>query len=84
MKYALVFGFLLVVFWLWRSSRPSVGRTQKPDTKKQNTAAQTTKLTIATEIVACRQCGLHLPLADALEGKTGLYCSPAHKQLAGD
>ena len=72
MKYALIFGLVLVVFWLWRSSREKISRP--PDASPK--AAQT------TEIVACAMCKVHLPRTEALAGKHGLYCSAAHRQQA--
>lgn len=79
MKYALVFGLVLVVFWLWRSARQSRVR-DKNDNRPSSGDPQIT----TTQIVACKVCGLHLPHADALAGKHGLYCSSAHRQQAGD
>ncbi|MET0518343.1 MAG: PP0621 family protein [Burkholderiaceae bacterium] len=31
------------------------------------------------DIVACAQCGLHLPEAEALPGRGGQFCSAAHR-----
>ncbi len=31
------------------------------------------------DIVACAQCGLHLPQVEALPGRGGLFCSAAHR-----
>ena len=77
MKYGVIFGLVLVVFWLWRSNRQAIvsnkddGSQRKPDT-----AIKT------TEIVACALCNVHLPRADAFAGKRGLYCSTEHQQQA--
>ena len=80
MKYALVLGLVLVVFWLWRSSRQA-----SRDDKKQTPASQKpTALGKATEIVACQVCQVHLPRNEALTGRRGLYCSAEHRQQAGD
>jgi uncharacterized protein len=32
-------------------------------------------------IVACPQCGLHLPRSEALPGRGGFFCSEAHRRL---
>ena len=77
MKYAIIFGFVLVVFWLWRSNRQvAVGNKSRKQQNKPDDQA------VATEIVACALCGVHLPRAEALSGKRGLYCSIEHQQQA--
>jgi uncharacterized protein len=80
MKYALVFGLVLVVFWLWRSSRQA-GAGNK---KQTPTSQKPTALGKTTEIVACQVCQVHLPRDEALTGRRGLYCSAEHRQQAGD
>ncbi len=83
MKYALVFALVGLIFWFWRSQRLS----RKNNNGGQGNAAVDRKspaVSQATEIVACSVCRLHLPRHDALPGQNGLYCSEAHKQLAGD
>ena len=35
------------------------------------------------ELVACAHCGLHLPRAEALEVRGGLYCSEEHARRGG-
>ena len=70
MKYALIFGLVLVVIWLWRSSRNKVA---SPPVAR----AQVAK---STEVVACAVCSVHLPRIEAVAGKRGLYCSAAHRQ----
>lgn len=80
MKYALVFVFVVVVFWLWRSSRQASlsDKKQRPASPQPGSAAKT------TEIVACELCHVHLPRSEALTGGRGLYCSSEHRQQAGD
>lgn len=80
MKYALVFGLVLVVFWLWRSSR----QASAGDKKQTPTRQKPTSLENPTEIVACQVCHVHLPRHEALTGSRGLYCSAEHRQQAGD
>lgn len=79
MKYALVFGLVLVVFWLWRSSRQASAVD-----KKQTPQKKPAVLGKATEIVACQVCQVHLPHNEALIGSQGFYCSAEHRQQAGD
>ena len=80
MKYALVFGLVLVVFWLWRSSR----QASAGDKKQTQTRPKAASLEKATEIVACQVCHVHLPRTEALAGSRGMYCSAEHRQQAGD
>ena len=75
MKYALIFGLVLVVFWLWRSNRQKM-------TRPPAASARATPITQTTEVVACAVCNVHLPRTEALAGKHGLYCSAAHRQQA--
>ena len=80
MKYVLIIGVVLVVYWLWRSTR-QVGTSNK----KQTRASQKpVALEEATEIVACQVCQVHLPRNEALIGTNGLYCSAEHRLQAGD
>jgi uncharacterized protein len=72
MKYALMLGLVLLVFWLWRSSRQ---KTSAPPANRPQPAR-------TTEVVACAVCSVHLPRAEAVAGKHGLYCSAAHRQQA--
>ena len=76
MKYALILGFVLLVFWLWRSNRQAAVGSKTSKSKKTDAKAE------ATEIVACELCRVHLPRADAIAGKRGLYCSIEHQQQA--
>jgi uncharacterized protein len=81
MKYALVFGLVLLVAWLWRSSRQKNSLDANHDAAHRAKQRPGKQLP-ATEIVACAVCNIHLPRGEALSGKLGLYCSAAHKQQA--
>lgn len=77
MKYLLLIGLALGVLWLLRRSR-----TRVPPSPPPPAPAPTV---VATEIVACARCGLHLPRAEARDGARGLhYCSAAHQREAED
>lgn len=80
MKYALVLGLVLVVFWLWRISRQASAHNKNQAHARKKPAP----LEKATEIVACRVCQVHLPRSESLSGTHGLYCSAEHRQQAGD
>jgi uncharacterized protein len=81
MKYALVFGLVLLVVWLWRSNRQKSVRDSNQNATHP-AASQPGKQSPATEIIACAVCNVHLPRNEALTGKLGLYCSAAHQQQA--
>jgi uncharacterized protein len=74
MKYLLVFAVVFLVAWRWRGARS----TTMADTRQQKANAQVQP----TDMVACRQCGLHLPASESLPGRLGPYCSTAHRQAA--
>lgn len=68
MKYVIVLLVILVVVWLARSGSRRVTRGRpKPSLPPHE------------DMVACSQCGLHLPRSEALPGRGGLFCSDAHR-----
>lgn len=75
MKYLLLLGVVLVVFWVWRSAR---GRRNVGRDGAEKTASEPVK----TEVVECDVCHVHLPRSDALTGNGGTYCSDAHRLQA--
>jgi uncharacterized protein len=79
MKYLLVMALVLVVFWIWRHNREAERRETpvRPPASPKTGAA-------ATQIVACKVCGVHLPQSEALIGNRGIYCSDAHRREAQD
>ncbi len=70
MRFLLVFLVVLVLAWRWRTWREAAHR-QAPG-KEKNTSD-------TTNMVACHQCGLHVPAQDAVTGAQGSYCSVAHR-----
>lgn len=68
MKFVVVLLVILVVVWLARSgSRRVTGGRSKPPLPPHE------------DMVACSQCGLHLPRSEALPGRGGLFCSDVHR-----
>ncbi|MBP6776159.1 MAG: hypothetical protein KA151_02790 [Piscinibacter sp.] len=68
MKYVILLAVVVAVLWLARSARRRVGGsapTQPPPARE--------------EMVACPQCGMHLPRGEALPGRGGLFCSEHHR-----
>ena len=69
MKFVLVLIVVVALLWLLRRGKASKGPgggDARPATPKD-------------EMVACLQCGLHLPRSDALPGRGGIFCCEAHR-----
>ena len=56
MRYLLVFLVALVLIWRWRTARTAALQKRPPP---QETSG-------ALTIVACTQCGVHVPIGDAV------------------
>jgi uncharacterized protein len=83
MKYLIVILLILVVFWLWRSGRPSRKNAAAPKRSGSGSGSGSGKAREITEMVACGICHVHLPRSEALIGGDGFYCSEAHRREAG-
>jgi uncharacterized protein len=70
MKFLLLMSVMVLAIWLWRSSRES-GAGPRPN-----------KPSAPLEMVGCSLCGIHVPAAEALEGRKGVYCCQEHRQRA--
>lgn len=75
MKYLMVFAVVLVAFWFWRQGR------QVDDDKPPSAPPPSKPLPPPTAMVACLQCGTHLPETEAVRGQQGAYCSEEHRRL---
>jgi uncharacterized protein len=73
MKLLLVLLVVLVGVWLWRTNRQS-----DPKLKRQTPKAAPKPL----DMVRCALCSIHVPSAEAIQGKKGLYCCADHRQRA--
>jgi uncharacterized protein len=60
MKYLLVMGLVLVVFWVWRNKREA-----ERDAAAPRAPAPPQRETAVTEMVACDVCRVHLPKSEA-------------------
>ena len=68
MKFLLVIAVVAGVLWLMRSlRRPNLPPTPQPPTSQNE------------EMVACTQCGVHLPRSESLPGRGGVFCGEAHR-----
>ena len=66
MKILLVMVVVLAGVWLWRSRAAA--------TRQRPTAPPATPL----DTVACSQCHVHIPRAEAIQGQHGSYCGLEH------
>lgn len=69
MKFLVVLAVVVGVLWLMRSLR----RPRRPPAPGEPSPAQN------EEMVACAQCGVHLPRSEALPGRGGVFCGEAHR-----
>jgi uncharacterized protein len=75
MKYLLVFAVVVVAFWFWRQGRGVERDAQAPAPRRAK------PLPAPTTMVACLQCGTHLPDTEAVQGRLGTYCGEEHRRL---
>lgn len=82
MKYLLIIGIALGVYWLWRQGRLEAQREQAPQRPPQRPPVPAQAR--PQDMVACAHCGLHLPrseaLADGPGGSAPFYCSAEHRR----
>ncbi|CAN5331146.1 hypothetical protein BH11PSE9_BH11PSE9_13640 [soil metagenome] len=68
--------FVAAVFaLLWLLKRSLGGRSAPPPSRSAKPDA-TGK---PQQIIACAQCGMHLPRDEALPGRGGVFCGDAHR-----
>jgi uncharacterized protein len=71
MKYVLLIVAVIALLWLLRG----LGRRPPPSAPRSTPPPPTVQ-----DMVACAQCGVHLPTADALPGRGGMFCGAAHRE----
>ena len=71
MKFLLVLTVLLVAFWIWRNNRQSEQDDAAPKRKEPARPMP---------MIACDQCGTHLPQNEAVQGNRGRYCCQEHRR----
>lgn len=72
MKFLLFAAAVVVLVWLLRGT---IGR----HLKKGDGPAPPAEADAPRPIVACAQCGVHLPRDEALPGAGGVFCGEAHR-----
>jgi uncharacterized protein len=65
--------FLIAVFVLLWLLRGSISRRMPPPRGPDATSAP------PQPMLACAQCGVHLPVNEALPGRGGVFCGEAHR-----
>ncbi len=75
MKIVLFVAAVVLLLWLLRGA---VGRRGGNDADRPPPNAPPAAAT-PQAIVACMQCGVHLPRDEALPGKGGVFCGEAHR-----
>ncbi len=73
MKLWLLLLLALVGVFLWRFNRQA-------DLKRRSPAAGSAKP--AQDMIRCDLCALHVPLLDAVQGRSGHYCCAEHLRRA--
>jgi uncharacterized protein len=68
----IVIFLIAVVLLLWLLKR-SLRRTPPPSAKPRDPAGA------PKQMLACAQCGVHLPRDEALPGRGGVFCGEAHR-----
>ena len=70
MKFILVLIAVFVLLWLLRGG---LRRGNPPPASKSSDPAR------PLPMLACAQCGIHLPMNEALPGRGGVFCGEAHR-----
>jgi len=76
MKYLLVLAVVMVAFHIWRNNRLA----DRAEAARQAPAPKA-RANVPAIMVACQQCGTHLPETEAVRGQQGAYCSTEHRRL---
>ncbi|WP_372656816.1 PP0621 family protein [Hydrogenophaga sp.] len=75
MKYLLVLSVVLIAVYIWRNNR----RSDQDEASRRRPSGK--RLRPPDVMVACAHCGTHLPQAESVHGRAGVYCSSEHLQL---
>jgi len=68
MKFLLLLIVIAAVIWLARGARGRVAQKPPPP-----------RVPLPEDMVACAECGVHLPRSEALPGRGGLFCTEDHR-----
>ncbi|HVL07740.1 MAG TPA: PP0621 family protein [Burkholderiaceae bacterium] len=73
----LLVAVLLVVLWALQRGAQGRRRQARRETPRADASGEASRA-----IVPCAHCGVHLPVAEAIEADGRMYCSHAHVSLA--
>ncbi len=73
MKFLLVLAVVMVAFWVWRNNRLTDRNETRAPAPRQPPPRP-------ANMVACAQCGMHLPENEAVSGGQGVYCCHEHRR----
>jgi uncharacterized protein len=74
MKFVLFLVLVVVVVWMVR------GALRRRVDPPQGANPVDKPVGLPEDMVACAQCGVHLPRSEALPGRGGVFCGEAHRQ----
>lgn len=74
-----IFLFLIVLFGIWLLRRKLFGGAQ--NTPRETSANAPRQDAEPEAMLACAQCGVHVPRSEGLEAGGLFYCSEAHRLL---
>lgn len=77
MKFVLVIAVVLVAVWIWRNNRREEHRDEAGTAARRPASPAS-----PAPMVACGQCGMHLPQDEAVRGQRGVYCCHEHRRQA--
>jgi uncharacterized protein len=69
-KLLIILAAALVLYLLWRGLRRDAGARKDPGTGSEG-----------ERMVDCGQCGVHLPLSEAIQSQGRYFCSEEHRRL---
>lgn len=73
MKILIFLVAVVLLLWLLRKSSRRRGESRPPPAPRDATGGA------PQPMLACAQCGVHLPRDEALPGRGGVFCGEAHR-----
>lgn len=79
MKYLVVIAVLAIGWFVWRKQRERQAEARRRAAPPASSGAGAAT---PQAMVRCPVCALHLPEADAVQGRQAAYCSEGHRRQA--
>ena len=71
----------LVLYLVWRWYQATQNKPEVESTSKQTDEFPSNASTEAEKMVSCMHCGIHVPLSEAIQVKSGMFfCSTEHQR----